>query len=298
MSLPNRLVVMYHSVDGPTPAVIGSFPIAFERFEQQIALLRRHGYVFCTLDEMRQAPAHERCVALTGDDGTVDWAENVLPFCEAEDIPTLTAVITGVWEQPAIWPLAHVLQVVLSLRPRQRLEQLAGQLAQQLDAAQTAYVQRIYAYETDPVRRMIKGACNLVLDMNMARGLIEPLTEEEETALQRRFSQPDHYRSYRQAILAPHTRSHAPIEADIERYLREEILPSADMLKEKGLDVAPWFVAPMRPRFGAEAEALQKGLQAHGYHGMLTADAGCWDGVSFQVPRIDAVKLETMLNGK
>ena len=98
-----KVVIMYHSVSGPAaPAVLGSFPVALERLQHQVREARLHGWRFGRVSQLRE-PVESNTLYITGDDGTVDWAENVLPWCEAEGIPTHTAIITGPWREPPIY---------------------------------------------------------------------------------------------------------------------------------------------------------------------------------------------------
>ncbi len=116
-----QVVLMYHSVSGPAaPAVVGSFPIPLERFKYQIQEARRRGWQVGRLSDLRK-PVSANTLYITGDDGTVDWARNVLPWCEENGIWTHTALITGPWLDEPIYPVAHRLQILLSLPARELL---------------------------------------------------------------------------------------------------------------------------------------------------------------------------------
>ena len=217
-------------------------------------------------------------------------------LCEAEGIPTLTAVITGVWEDPPVWPLAHVLQVVLALREPFLLQRLAERLAQPLTEAQSAYVEQVYAYESSPVRRLIKGACNLILPESRVWEMISPLSDQEVAALQQRFAHWSAYQKFNQASLAPHTHGHRPFAGDAAAYVQTEVMVSQRCLAQHGLRILPWFVLPMKPKFGAAMNALVGALKQAGFKGMLTSSSGFWNGRDFIVPRLDgSCQLEKVL---
>jgi peptidoglycan/xylan/chitin deacetylase (PgdA/CDA1 family) len=282
-----KVVLMYHSVSGPNwPAAVGSFPIPLSRFQHQVRAARAAGWHFGRLSELR-APVAANTLYVTGDDGTADWARNVLPWCEAEGVPTHTALITGPWQSPPLYPVAHRLQILLALPGRQLPQP-------DLTPEQWAYIDRVYAYETDPRRRALKGACNVVLDDAAARDLLGPPASDEAALLATRFADPTEYRGWRLAEFGAHTVSHRAFDGQAERYYAEEIAPCAAAIQSRGLLVSGYFTLPMRPRFPATVEQLVPVLRARGYAGVLDGQ-GEWDGASFIVPRIDAKNVETRL---
>jgi peptidoglycan/xylan/chitin deacetylase (PgdA/CDA1 family) len=282
-----KVVLMYHSVSGPAaPAVAGGFPVPLERFKYQVQQACRQGWQLGRLSDLRK-PVSADTLYVTGDDGTVDWAHNVLPWCEQHAIPTHTALITGPWLDEPIYPVAHRLQILLSLRGHELpVPSLSGE--------QRAYVDRIYAYEKDPHRRYLKGACNLVFDDAEARQLLGPPSPEEERLLSVRFAPPEAYRGYQHAEFGVHTVSHRAFGGDPEAYVREEVLPCRDAMIRHGLQPTRYLVLPMRPRFGATVEQIAPYLQAAGFEGTLEA-LGEWDGQSFAIPRLDAKDMEQYL---
>lgn len=282
-----KVVLMYHSVGTrEVPAVLGSFPIPLARFQHQVRQALAHGWRFGRLSEAR-APVSAHTLYITGDDGTVDWARNVLPWCEKQGIPTHTALITGPWLDPPIYPVAHRLQILLAL-PGRELP------IPDLTAEQRAYIDRIYGYEKDPRRRYLKGACNLVFDDARARELLGKPDEEELRLLRARFARPEEYRACRYAEFGVHTVSHKAFGGDPEAYVREEVLPCREELRRRGLNPTRYLVLPMRPQFGATIEQIAPTLQAAGFEGTLEGP-GEWDGVSFAMPRIDAKDVERHL---
>jgi len=282
-----KVVLMYHSVSTPeVPAVLGSFPIPLARFVHQVRQAQARGWRFGRLSEARQ-PVSANTLYITGDDGTVDWAQNVLPWCERHGIPTHTALITGPWLPDPIYPVSHRLQILLS-RPGWRFP------VPSLTDRQRAYIDQIYAYEKDPRRRYLKGACNLVLDDAQARELLGPIDEEESRLLKARFAGPGEYRGYRYAEFGVHTVSHRAFGGDPEQYVRQEVLPCREMMLANGLRPTRYLVLPMRPQFGATVEQITPALKAAGFEGTLEA-IGEWDGESFAMPRIDAKDVETFL---
>lgn len=282
-----KVILMYHSVaTAKTPGVLGSFPIPLARFAYQVEQARAQGWQFGRISELRK-PVSANTVYVTGDDGTVDWAANALPWCEEHGIPTHTGIITGPWQQPPVYPVAHRLQILLSL-PGHELP------APALNAEQRAYIDRVYAYETQARRRYLKGACNVVLTDEESRGLLGPPDAEECQHLVERFAPPATYRGWRYAEFGAHTVSHRAFGGDPEIYVREEVLPCVAAIERHGLRATKYFTLPMRPRFPATVEQLIPALQAHGFEGVLDQQ-GEWDGTSFLVTRIDAKNVETCL---
>lgn len=282
-----KLVLMYHAIKGPAaPAVAGSFPISLERFQRQIRSAARAGWRFGRLSALRE-PVDADTLYITGDDGTVDWALNVLPWCEQQGIPTHTALISGPWLRPPVYPVAHRLQILLTL-PQRELPM------PDLPAEQRAYIDRVYAYETSLRRRYLKGACNLVLDDWEARGLLGLPDVEEERLLAARFAQPEAYATFGLAEFGVHTVTHRAFAGDVSEYMAQEILPCREALLQAGLRDSGYFTLPMRPRYPAMVEQLVPALVAHGFAGVLDG-TGEWDGRSFIVPRIDAKNVEQVL---
>lgn len=282
-----KVVLMYHSVDGPAaPAVLGSFPVTLDRFIGHVTLARDLGWTFGRLSDLH-APVERDTLYITGDDGTADWARNVLPWCEGAGIPTHTALITGPWQDQPVWPVAHRLQVLLALPdlflPRP-----------ELTADERAYIDRVYAYERDPRRRYLKGACNVIYDDAQARELLGEPTAAEVEHLAARFAAPHEYRGLALAEFGVHTVTHRAFDGDAPRYLAEEIVPCAHDIRAATLPLSRIFTLPMRPRFPATVEQLVPTLAAQGFDAVLDGQ-GQWDGRSFIVPRIDAKHVEEFL---
>lgn len=165
MPTPSKIIWMYHSVTGPRQAAVpGSVPVTLEMFARHIETAGGLGYAFGRISRLSE-PVRCDTIYITSDDGTVDWARNALPYCEARAIPTHTAVITGPWHDPPCHPVAHRLQIMLSLQ--------GGRLpVPVLSDEQRAYIDEVYGYEQDLRRRYLKGACNVVLDDRQARALL------------------------------------------------------------------------------------------------------------------------------
>jgi hypothetical protein len=223
---------------------------------------------------------------VTGDDGTVDWVRNVLPWCQQRGIPTHTGVITGVWRERPIYPVTHRVQIALSLPDKPVPQPI-------LTDEQREYIDRVYRYETDPRRRYLKGACNLVMDFEQADATLGRADFDELRLLTGRFARPDEYR-FPLAEVGVHTVSHRAFGGDPETYLADEIIPCLTALLQHGLNVTGFFTLPMWPMFGATVEQLIEPLQRYGFAGILDG-AGEWDGRSFIVPRIDAKNVEQTL---
>ncbi len=297
-ALPGKLVLMYHSLGSPQqPNVLGSFPIEFSDFQEHLRRFIELGYAIKPSSHLSLTPdADERWLFVTSDDGTVDWSKNALPWCEAENIYTHTAVLTGVWQDNPVYPLAHWIQLLLALRSEQALEILAQRVASLLTVEQQDYVNRIYAYETQPIRRLIKGGCNLILSDSQAREALGVMTNQERDLLEQRFEQIDYLKQFRYAEIGTHSVSHAAMGADIAEYVDEEVKASLQHLIAAGFDASRYFTLPMKPRFGASLQDLTPHLQNLGYQGLFYSayDDG-WDGRSFVIPRLDAKQINPFL---
>ncbi len=288
---------MYHSVSSEfQPGVLGSFPISLARFQYQIRSALDLGYESKPTSYLSKTPkSGEKWLFITGDDGTVDWTRNVLPWCESQKIYTHTGVITGPWHQTPIYPLAHVVQVILACRDENALSQLASRLLDGLTQDQIDYIQRIYAYESSDTRRVIKGACNLVLDANEAFELIGELTAQEKLLLEQRFEKPDYYKQFQYAEVGVHTTSHQAMGLDIDGYLADEIDLSEQEICQAGLEHSGYFTLPMKPKYGATVESLELPLTERGYQGLLYSENAVWNGQGYVIPRIDAKQVEKTL---
>ncbi|NLX14811.1 MAG: polysaccharide deacetylase family protein [Phycisphaerales bacterium] len=282
-----KIILMYHSVGSEAhPAVTGSFPVPLARFIHQLDRASEAGWAFGALSRLHE-PVESDTLYITGDDGTADWAANVLPWCEERGIPTHTGLITGPWRAEPIWPVAHRLQILLALPGRKLAEP-------RLDPEQAAYVDRVYAYEKDERRRRLKGACNVILTDEEARTLLGPPDAEELSHLRARFAAPDVYRGFRHAEFGTHTLSHNAFSGDPMDYVLSEIVPCRRDLEAAGLRDSGFFTLPMRPRYPVTVEQLVPPLREHGFVGVLDGQ-GAWDGQSFIVPRIDAKNVEEFL---
>lgn len=292
--MARKVIVMYHAVGSAGyPAVVGSFPVSMDRFEHQVRTAEAHGWAFGRVSQLFD-PVERDTLYLVHDDGTSDWVNNVLPWCESRKIPTHVGVITGPWLDQPIYPVTHIVQVILQTRDATSLRRIALRLASRLTEAQVTYIDRMYHYETDPCRRMIKGTINLIIDPQQAITLIGDLDETEQRIMAQRFSPPEAYRRFEMLELGVHTVSHTAMTRDVDAYLHEEIHTCARHLREAGLDHNHVFTLPMVPRYGASAEDLLEPLRRGGYRGMFNTQ-GFWNQQDFMIPRIDAVHLEKQL---
>jgi long-chain acyl-CoA synthetase len=294
---PDKMIVMYHSIHGEEiPAVIGSFPISFSRFKYQIRSAFELGYISRPLSYLSKKPVNgEKWLFVTADDATTDWTRQVLPWCESRKIYTHTAVITGTWYETPIYPLAHVLQVILSIRNKIVLEDLAKHVVRGLSAEQMQYINEIYAYEVCDERRWIKGACNLILEQDEAFKRIGKLTEEEAEILKQRFERPGFFAQFSYAEIGVHTTTHRALGGDAQEYLVNEIDACARDIHAAGLRQSEYFTLPMKPKFGGSLQQLEGPLKERGYKGLLYSESACWNGIDFVIPRIDAKNFEKAL---
>ncbi|MFA9478452.1 hypothetical protein ACERK3_09110 [Phycisphaerales bacterium AB-hyl4] len=292
--MARKIVLMYHSVHTPArPAVLGAFPFPFARFCWQLEAARAAGWRFGRMSQVRE-PVDVDTLYVTSDDGTRDWAELVLPWCEQRGIPTHVGVITGPWLDEPVYPMTHMVQLLLKTRSEIELKHLAHRVRAALTDDQLAYVHRIYSYEAMPYRRIIKGAFNLVFDQARAERLLGELTIDEQRRLADRFAKPEHYRPYEMVELGVHTVTHTAMGLDVETYMRDEVDRCAEHLQDHGLSHGNYFTLPMAPRYGATADDLIVPLKRRGYTGMIHTQ-NPWDGRSFIVSRTDAKHVEAML---
>ncbi|MFA5984402.1 MAG: hypothetical protein WC782_10340 [Methylococcaceae bacterium] len=298
MSLPEKLIIMYHSVSSPTiPEVVGSFPIPMARFQYQVQSAMALGYTVSPITELLQPNTPgQRQLFITGDDGTVDWTRNVLPWCEANKLPSHTAIIAGPWLAQPIYPLAHLIQVILSVRSETELEQLAKQLQSAISPEALSYLQKVYAYESTEARRIIKGACNLILEPEQAYEIIGECSQQEQLCLAQRFEVPSFYQALQFADVGVHTVSHKAMGKNIEDYCSAEIDTAKKLLLKHGLKPSSVFTLPMKPRWGVSVDDLIPPLTERGYQGILYSEYALWNQHDFVVPRIDAKHVEDVLN--
>ena len=295
--LPHDLVVMYHSIESEKfPAVLGSYPISLRRFQYQVEQLHRLGYEIADLDTSYGLNDGVKRAFLTSDDGTVDWLHNVLSWCESEQLPTHTALLSGPWHETPVYPLAHRIQLALSLRQKGELYELFQVIEQQITQNQRDYIHYAYQHESCKIRRMIKGALNLVWDEQQATEILGEPSVKERYHLQERFAHFHEYKDLKFASFGTHTHSHRSFSGSAQAYFEEEILYAEIFLRDKGLKLSRYFTLPLKPKINQSMDVLIGILSRHGFKGMLTSDCvSCTNLDSFIVPRIDAAHLEKWL---
>ena len=290
---PDIIVMMYHAVSGPAHnGVKGSFPLTFKRFIAQIETLRKAGYMFGHVDDLPDAAqSGQRVAFITSDDGTVDWCENALPYLESQSIPSHLGIISGVWAPEPIYPLTHIIQIILNTRTTSALNDLADQLFYRLSDQQLKYINAHYSYEKIWARRMIKGAMNLVLPNNIGQELVLPLSNEEKNLLATRFATPDQLRSFTYLSIGNHTRNHTTLDSNAQSYFSNEVLTWSINKSWPTSKISKVFTLPITGRPDASYNQLEWLLRDAGYQSMFTG-SGFWDKKSFTIPRIDAIHFD------
>lgn len=291
----NQLIIMYHSVSSiEIPEVIGSFPISFDRFKEQILLAKKLGYSFDFISNLdKNKESENKIIYITSDDGTIDWTRNVLPWCEENKIPTHTGVITGPFHKQEVYPLTHLVQIILFTRDKNILEKLSEKIKNNfLTKEQLTYINKIYNYEELEYRRIIKGAFNLILEIDVANELIGEYSSLERELLMNRFEQLDYYKKFKYTEIGVHSKSHCALGKDISGYIKNEIIESKKLLIANGLTPSAYFVSPMKPRYGVTLDLIVTDLKELGFKGILDSNYGIWDKKSYIIPRIDAKLME------
>ena len=289
-----KVVLVYHSIGSKeVPAVIGAFPISLDRFKSQINLFRINDWDIESISNIHKEVS-KNTVYIMSDDGTVDWCENVLPWCEKEGIITNTALITGPWLENPIYPIAHRVQIALMMKNRKfNIPKLSNE--------QKSYIDKMYAHEQDETRRYVKGCCNLLFDFKDASKVLD-FNEEgyilidnkqylESDLLKQRFAKPEAYKKFKYAEYSIHTVTHKAFTGDTKDYIENEIIPCKNIILEEKLNLKDFFVLPIKPMFGAKDTDLIQPLKDIGIKGMFTND-GEWDKKSFIIERIDAKNIE------
>jgi len=290
----NKYILMYHSINGDKQkAVVGSFPIEMERFIFQVQSLKKYNYIFDYISNLnKQYSDNLNRIYITGDDGTIDWTKNVLPWCEQNKIPTHTAIITGPFETVPIYPITHLIQIILILRSEQQLLDLSNTLKKYLAKSELKYIEKIYFYENLEYRKIIKGACNLILNKKEIYHFIGNLSKLEKDLLIQRFEKLEYYKNFNYAEIGVHTKSHWALGKNYSEYITEEIETSRELLLKNGLNPTKYFVSPMKPRDGASLFDIKDNLKNLGYDGILDSNHGIWNQKDFIIPRIDAKNIE------
>jgi len=107
------LILMYHSV-GVRPHDPNSLAVTPERFEEQMATLRRRGLRGVSVGELlaaRAAGSARGLIGLTFDDGYTDAVENALPILRKFGFSATSFVLAGrigganEWDEGTPWPL-------------------------------------------------------------------------------------------------------------------------------------------------------------------------------------------------
>jgi hypothetical protein len=290
---PDLIVMMYHSVSGPAhDGVTGSFPLPFNRFITQIETLQKAGYMFGHVDDLANAAqSGQRVAFVTSDDGTADWCENALPYLESQSIPSHLGIISGIWATKPIYPLTHIVQIILKTRSTGELNDLANRLCQHLSDRQLRYINDHYHYEDLRERRLIKGAINLVLPHDIGQELVLPLSNEEKELLETRFSTPDQLRPFTCLSIGNHTRTHTTLDEDALTYFSNEVTTWSIDTAWPQSKISNVFTLPITGRPDASYDQLECLLRDAGYKAMFTG-SGFWDKKSFTIPRIDAIHFD------
>ncbi|MGE5563480.1 MAG: polysaccharide deacetylase family protein [Bacillota bacterium] len=106
-------ILMYHSVRREAPAPLARFCTTPERFERQLAFLKRHGYVSISVEQWVSALAekdgivHGRAVALTFDDGYRDFLTEAWPLLQKYGFSATVFVVTEFVGGKAEWDAAY-----------------------------------------------------------------------------------------------------------------------------------------------------------------------------------------------
>jgi peptidoglycan/xylan/chitin deacetylase (PgdA/CDA1 family)/2-polyprenyl-3-methyl-5-hydroxy-6-metoxy-1,4-benzoquinol methylase len=106
-------ILMYHSVRREAPAPLARFCTAPERFERQLAFLKRHGYASISVEQWVSALSgedgimHGRAVALTFDDAYHDFLVEAWPLLQKYGFSATVFVVTDFVGGKAAWDAAY-----------------------------------------------------------------------------------------------------------------------------------------------------------------------------------------------
>jgi peptidoglycan/xylan/chitin deacetylase (PgdA/CDA1 family) len=106
-------ILMYHSVRLEPPPPLARFCVTPERFERQLAFLKRHGYVSISLERWLSALADKdgiiegRAVALTFDDGYRDFLTEAWPLLQKYGFLATVFVVAEFVGAKAEWDAAY-----------------------------------------------------------------------------------------------------------------------------------------------------------------------------------------------
>jgi peptidoglycan/xylan/chitin deacetylase (PgdA/CDA1 family)/SAM-dependent methyltransferase len=106
-------ILMYHSVRRAPPAPLARFCTAPERFERQLAFLKRHGYVSISVEQWVSALSGEdgimrgRAVAFTFDDAYHDFLTEAWPLLRKYGFSATVFVVTDFVGGQAAWDAAY-----------------------------------------------------------------------------------------------------------------------------------------------------------------------------------------------
>ena len=104
---------MYHGVRREAPASLARFCTAPERFERQLAFLKRHGYASISVEQWVSALSGEdgimrgRAVALTFDDAYRDFLTEAWPLLQKYGFSATVFVVTEFVGGTAAWDAAY-----------------------------------------------------------------------------------------------------------------------------------------------------------------------------------------------
>ncbi|MNB76739.1 Polysaccharide deacetylase [compost metagenome] len=271
-----NLAVMYHYVRPREWS--GIHPLEPKLFEEQLNWLLKQ-YEIVEPNGLLEPACNSkpRCV-ITFDDATKDQYEYAFPILKRKGIPAYFTFMSGIFEKSKV-PVVHLTHAALSFFSD---EEIWEELNKQFVLSDVSQKSSIYHYEQDLFRRYNKYALNFALSEEDSRLFLESKVLSKFSSwsefIDMFYISMNEWRELIKAgmTVGVHAVDHRAYSEPAERFLKEEIIPCKQYIREHFGIVPEWYTPAFGggPRYMEMIQNLQPFLKAEGFKGGFTTISG------------------------